>query len=59
MALTIREMSLLPTGTIPFQFPFLVVDSGQYFLFGILPRRPVDQNGRDDCKRAADWLREP
>lgn len=42
----------------PVPVPFLVVDSGQYFLFGILPRRPEDQNDRDDCKRAIDWLRE-
>lgn len=42
----------------PVPVPFLVVDSGQDFLLGILPRRPEDQNDRDDCRKATDWLKE-
>lgn len=42
----------------PVPVPFLVVDSGQDFLFGLLPRRPQDEVDREDCKKAAEWLKE-
>jgi len=42
----------------PVPIPFLVVDSGQDFLFGILPRRPQDKEDKNDCKKAAEWLKE-
>ncbi|MCX6678357.1 MAG: type III-B CRISPR module RAMP protein Cmr6 [Methanothrix sp.] len=37
----------------PKPIPFLAVDEGQVFLFGILPRCPGDGA---DCSRASEWL---
>jgi len=42
----------------PVPVPFLVVDSGQDFLFGLLPRRSNDEKDREDCRTAAEWLKE-
>lgn len=41
----------------PVPVPFLVVETGQDFLFGVMPRRPEDQRDGEDCKKAAEWLR--
>lgn len=40
----------------PVPVPFLVVDSKQDFLFGILPRRPLETQDKEDCLKAAGWL---
>jgi CRISPR-associated protein Cmr6 len=37
----------------PIPIPFLAVDEGQEFLFGVLPRTPAD---KADCNRASKWL---
>jgi CRISPR-associated protein Cmr6 len=37
----------------PIPIPFLAVDSGQEFLFGVLPRTGVDE---EDCTLASRWL---
>lgn len=42
----------------PVPVPFLVVDSGQDFLFGLVPRRPSEERDKNDCKNAADWLKD-
>lgn len=39
----------------PVPIPFLVVDAGQEFLFGLMPRRSQDQ---EDCMTAAEWLKD-
>jgi CRISPR-associated protein Cmr6 len=41
----------------PVPVPFLVVEKGQDFLFGVMPRRPENKSDMDDCKKAAEWLR--
>lgn len=42
----------------PVPVPFLVVDSGQDFLFGLLPRRRTEETDKADCKAAVEWLKE-
>jgi len=42
----------------PVPVPFLVVDSKQDFLFGLIPRRPTDEIDKNDCRKAAEWLKE-
>ena len=39
----------------PNPIPFLVVQAGASFVFGILPRRHSEKS-RDDCNRVRDWL---
>lgn len=39
----------------PIPIPFLAVDEGQEFLFGVLPR---SQNHEMDCRQASEWLSE-
>lgn len=41
----------------PIPVPFLVVDSKQIFLFGILPRRRNETQDIKDCQMAAAWLK--
>lgn len=41
----------------PVPVPFLVVEEGASFSFGLLPRRN-DEKHREDCERAHVWLRE-
>ena len=41
----------------PTPIPFLVVEKGQSFVFGVLPRRMQKQN-LDDCEQARTWLGE-
>ncbi len=41
----------------PIPVPFLVVDSKQNFLFGILPRRFTETQDIKDCQMAAAWLK--
>jgi CRISPR-associated protein Cmr6 len=40
----------------PTPIPFLTVAPGQMFLFGLLPRNPLNEQDRRDCKKAADLL---
>ncbi len=42
----------------PIPIPFLVVDSDQKFIFGLMPRNPDNPQDTDDCKTAGNWLRE-
>jgi CRISPR-associated protein Cmr6 len=37
--------------------PFLVVEAGQTFLFGVIPRRQ-NEEGRADCEQVKAWLNE-
>ena len=41
----------------PNPIPFLVVEAGASFMFGILPRRN-DERSRDDCSRVRVWLKD-
>jgi len=41
----------------PVPVPFLVVDSKQDFLFGLLPRRPTEWQDKEDCQKAVGWLK--
>ena len=41
----------------PTPIPFLVVEAGASFVFGILPRRN-DEKNRDDCSRVQAWLKD-
>lgn len=41
----------------PVPVPFLVVDSKQDFLFGLLPRRPTEGQDKEDCQKAVGWLK--
>lgn len=41
----------------PVPVPFLVVDSKQDFLFGLLPRRPTETLDKEDCQKAVMWLK--
>ncbi len=38
--------------------PFLTVAPGQTFVFAVLPRNQLSQQGREDCKKATDLLKE-
>lgn len=40
----------------PIPVPFLVVDSGQEFVFGLIPRRLVQAEDDEDCSKAKKWL---
>jgi CRISPR-associated protein Cmr6 len=40
----------------PVPVPFLVVDTDQGFIFGLMPRRPGDPKGIDDCSKVNGWL---
>lgn len=42
----------------PVPIPFLTVALGQTFLFALAPRRPSDEQSRDDCRQAVEWLAE-
>jgi CRISPR-associated protein Cmr6 len=42
----------------PVPIPFLVVDSKQDFLFGLLPRRPQETQDKEDCQKATKWLKD-
>ncbi len=42
----------------PVPVPFLVVDSKQDFLFGLLPRRPQEAQDKEDCQKATKWLKD-
>jgi CRISPR-associated protein Cmr6 len=42
----------------PVPIPFLVVDAGQAFLFGLLPRDSKEPQHQSDCKVAIAWLAE-
>lgn len=42
----------------PVPIPFLVVDSKQNFLFGLLPRRSQDSQDKKDCLKASKWLKD-
>lgn len=42
----------------PVPIPFLVVDSKQDFLFGLLPRQPQDSQDKEDCLKASKWLKD-
>jgi len=42
----------------PVPVPFLVVDSKQDFLFGLLPRRPQEVQDKEDCQKAIKWLKD-
>lgn len=48
---------LIPPGDwiSPVPIPFLAVDEGQEFLFGVLPNSSCDQK---DCDKASEWLSE-
>jgi CRISPR-associated protein Cmr6 len=41
----------------PVPVPFLVVEAGQTFLFGVIPRRQ-NEEGRADCEQVKAWLKE-
>ena len=41
----------------PIPVPFLVVEKGATFLFGVLPRRDDDQS-KEDCETVKGWLEE-
>ena len=41
----------------PTPIPFLVVEAGASFIFGILPRRN-DEKSRDDCGQVQAWLKD-
>jgi len=40
----------------PVPIPFLVVDDKQEFQFGIMPRRPQEDEDIKDCETASHWL---
>ena len=40
----------------PVPIPFLTVGPDQVFVFSVAPRRPGDEQGLADCRRAAGWL---
>ena len=42
----------------PVPVPFLVVDSKQDFLFGLMPRRPQEAQDEEDCQKATKWLKD-
>lgn len=42
----------------PVPVPFLVVESKQDFLFGLLPRRGQEAQDKEDCQKATNWLKD-
>ncbi len=42
----------------PTPIPFLTVAAGQTFVFAMLPRNQLNQQHQEDCKKAADLLKE-
>ncbi len=42
----------------PTPIPFLTVAPGQTFVFAVLPRNRLNRKDQEDCKRAADLLKE-
>lgn len=42
----------------PVPVPFLVVDTKQDFLFGLIPRRLTSMQDKADCRKATEWLKD-
>lgn len=42
----------------PIPIPFLAVEAGQSFCFGIMPRDLADEKGKEDCAKVLVWLKE-